>query len=105
MHWLDVRSPELQRMTGHPEAYKPFTTTFIYGSWDGQFIFDEPMITRAHLLAKRDATDPAVRDELIPVPTAARYSPAGFYPGAYRITYDATAREYRVALTQLAWRE
>jgi hypothetical protein len=105
LHWLDVRSPELQRMTGHPEAYKPFTTTFIYGSWDGQFIFDEPMITRAHLLAKRDATDPAVRDELIPVPTAARYSPAGFYPGAYRITYDAIAREYRVALTQLAWRE
>jgi hypothetical protein len=104
MHWLDVRSPELQGMTGHPEAYKPFTTTFIYGSWDGQFIFDEPMITRAYMVAKRDATDPAVRDELIPVSTAPRYSPAGFYPGAYRITYDARAKEYRVALTQLAWR-
>jgi hypothetical protein len=102
LHWLDVRSPELQGMAGHPEAFKPFTKTFIYGSWDGQFIFDEPMITRAYLLAKHDATDPSVRDELIPVPTAAHYSPAGYYPNAYRITYDAQAKEYRVALTQLA---
>jgi hypothetical protein len=105
LHWLDVRSPELQGMAGHPEAFKPFTKTFIYGSWDGQFIFDEPMITRAYILAKRDATDPSVRDELIPVSVPARRSPAGYYPGAYRITYDATAKEYRIALTQLQWRD
>ncbi|HEY4304518.1 MAG TPA: hypothetical protein VGM82_08635 [Gemmatimonadaceae bacterium] len=102
LHWLDVRSPELQGLGGHPEAFKPFTKTFIYGSWDGQFIFDEPMITKAYLLAKHDTNDPAVRDELIPVSTAAHYSPAGYYPGAYRITYDAQAKEYRVALTQLS---
>lgn len=102
LHWLDVRSPELQGLTGHPEAYQPFTKTFIYGSWDGQFIFDEPMITRAYIMSKKTATDPALRDELIPVPTAPRYSPAGFYPAAYRITYDAQAKEYRVALTQFA---
>jgi hypothetical protein len=102
LHWLDVRSPELQGMAGHPEAFKPFTKTFIYGSWDGQFIFDEPMITRAYLLEKHDSTDPTVRDELIPVPTAAHYAPAGYYPNAYRITYDAQAKEYRVALTQLS---
>ena len=102
LHWLDVRSPELQGMAGHPEAFKPFTKTFIYGSWDGQFIFDEPMITRAYLMSKHDETDPSKRDELIPVSTAAKYSPAGYYPGAYRITYDAQAKEYRVALTQLS---
>ena len=105
LHWLDVRSPELQRMTGHPEAFKPFTKTFIYGSWNGQFIFDEPMITRAYIMAKRDASDPAVRNEIVPVPTAQRYSPAGFYPSAYRIAYDARAREYRIALTQLSARQ
>jgi hypothetical protein len=104
LHWLDARSPELQMITGHPEAYKPFTKTFIYGSWDGQFIFDEPMITRAYILAKHDAADPAVRDELIPVPTAARYAPAGFYPSAYRIAYDSAAKEYHVAVTQFAKR-
>jgi hypothetical protein len=102
LHWLDVRSPELQGLTGHPENAKPFTTTFLYGSWDGVFIFDEPMITRAYMVAKKTATDAAVRDELIPVSTAAHYSPAGFYPSAYRITYDAQSKEYRVALTQLA---
>jgi len=51
------------------------------------------------------ATDPAVRDEVISVPTAPRYSPAGFYPSAYRISYDAAAKEYHVALTQLARHE
>jgi hypothetical protein len=105
VHWIDPRSPELQGMAGHPENYKPFTTTFIYGSWDGKFIFVEPMITRAHIMAKRDATDPAVRDQIIPVPTAQRYEPAGYYPSAYRIMYDAQAKEYRIAMTQLSWRE
>ena len=105
LHWLDVRSPELQKLTGHPEAWQPFTKTFLYGSWDGQYIFDEPMITRAYIAAKKAASDPAVRDEIVPVSTAQRYSPAGYYPSAYRIAWDAQAKEYRVGMTQLAWRQ
>lgn len=105
LHWLDVRSPELQMLTGHPEAFKPFTKTFIYGSWNGDFIFDEPMITRAYIISKRGAVDPAVVDEIVPVPAAQRYAPNGYYPNAYRITYDAKAKEYRIALTQLSWRD
>ena len=104
VHWIDVRSPELQKMMGKPELYQPFTKTFIYGSWAGRFTFVEPMITRAHIMAKRTATDPAVRDELVPVPTATEYSPAGYYPSAYRIAWDADAKEYRIAITQLAAR-
>jgi hypothetical protein len=105
VHWVDMRSPELQKMLGKPDAWRPFTTTFIYGSWAGRFTFLEPMITRAHILAKKTATDPAVRDEVIPVPTAQQYSPAGYYPAAYRIAWDAKTKEYRIALTQLAWRD
>jgi len=105
LHWLDVRSPELQKLTGNPAGYRPFTKTFIYGTWDGQFIFDEPMITRAYILEKKTATDPSVVDEVVPVPTAQKYSPAGFYPSAYRITWDAQQKEYRIALTQLNWKE
>lgn len=45
VHWVDVRTPELQGMLGNPAGYRPFTTTFIYGSWDGDFIFAEPMIS------------------------------------------------------------
>ena len=104
LHWLDVRSPELQNLTGHPELYQTFTKTFIYGSWDGAFIFEEPMITRAYILAKHDATEAAVRDEVIPVSTPQNYTPAGYYPSAYRITWDAQAKEYRIALTQMGWK-
>jgi hypothetical protein len=105
LHWLDTRSPELQMLAGNPEGHQAFTTTFIYGSWDGEFIFDEPMITRAYILAKKTATDPAVRDEVIPVSVAARHSPAGYYPDAYRIQWDPSIREYRVALTELVYRQ
>src|SRR6185436_1717365 len=61
LHWLDVRSPELQGMAGKPQDFKPFTKTFIYGSWNGEFIFDEPMITKAYLTSKKTATDAALR--------------------------------------------
>ena len=96
VHWSDVRSPELQGLLGNPAGYRPFTATFIYGSWDGKFIFSEPMITREFLLTKPDV--------VLPVGTAARYTPAGYYLSAYRIQYDAESKEYRVALTQLTWR-
>jgi hypothetical protein len=105
VHWVDVRSPELQGMMGKPEAYKPFTTTFIYGSWAGRYIFLEPMITRAYIMSKKTATDPTLRNELIPVPTPKEYSPAGYYPSAYRIAWDEPSREYRIAITQLSLRK
>ena len=105
VHWVDVRSPELQRLLNKPDAYKPFTATFIHGSWDGRVTFWEPMITRAHILEKKTAIDPAVLDQIIPIPTPTRYQAPGYYPSAYRITWDAKTKEYRIALTQLAWRE
>jgi Domain of unknown function (DUF5602) len=105
VHWSDVRSAELQKLLGKPEAFKPFTATFIHGSWRGQFHFWEPMITRAHILAKSTTDDPAVRDQVIPISTPTRYKVAGYYPSAYRITWDAEAQEYRIALTQLALRK
>jgi hypothetical protein len=105
IHWLDVRSPELQGALGNPAGYRPFTKTFLYGSWNGQVSFAEPMITRAYIMSKRGATDPAVRNEVTPVSTAGDYQISGYYPSAYRIAYDARAKEYRIALTQLAWHD
>lgn len=101
MHWIDVRTPEVQALAGKPEAYKPFTKTYIYGSWNGEFIFAEPMITRAYLLAKRETVDAAVRDETIAVPSA-KFGGAGFYPEAYRIRWNAETREYLISLTRFA---
>ena len=94
VHWLDVTSPELQPPTS--PSHRPFTHTFIHGSWDGHFIFDEPMITRAFLLSKPDIT--------VPLPQAAEVEAPGYYPTTYRILYDASAREYRIALGSLVKR-
>jgi hypothetical protein len=105
VHWADMRSPELQKLLGKPEANKPFTTTFLHGTWNGQVHFWEPMITHAFIVKKKATMDPAVRDQVIPLPLPAKYQSAGYYPGAYRITWDASAKEYRIALTQLAWRQ
>lgn len=93
VHWLDVTAPELQGLLGNPAGYQPFTKTFIYGSWNGQFIFVEPMVTRAYLLSQPDVTTP------IRVPALHPHS--GWYPTAYRVSYDAHAKEYLVALTRL----
>jgi hypothetical protein len=97
LHWIDTNSPEL------PPRSQPFTATFIVGSWDGKVIFDEPMITRDFILAQRDAA--TASNEVIPVPAAQRYSPAGFYMSGYRVNYDAQAGEYRIALTGLSHRD
>lgn len=96
VHWFDVTAPELQGLFGHPEAYQPFTKTFIYGSWDGQFTFYEPMVTRAYLLSQPDV--------LTPIAVPARYPQPGWYPTAYRVSYDAQAKEYLIALTGLVAR-
>ena len=93
VHWLDVRSPELQALLGNPAGYQPFTKTFIYGSWNGQFTFVEPMVTLAYLRTQPDVTSP------ISVP--AQYAEPGWYPTSYRVTYDAQAKEYRVALSSM----
>jgi hypothetical protein len=105
VHWPDVRAPELQKILGKPEAYKPFTTTFLHGTWNGQVHFWEPMITHAFLVKKHATKDPAMRDQVIPLPVPAKYQKPGYYPAAYRITWDDEAKEYRVALTNLTWRE
>lgn len=103
LHWMDVRTPELQGLMGAPEKAQPFTKTFIYGSWDGRFVFAEPMITRAYILAKRSATDPLVRDERIAISVPARVQTPGYYPTAYRIAWDEAEQVYRVALTDFRW--
>jgi hypothetical protein len=96
LHWIDVRSPEWQILLGNPTAFQPFTRTLIYGSWAGEITFIEPMVTRAWLLTRTEET--------IPFPVPAVVPEAGWYPTAYRITYDARRREYRVGILSFVWR-
>lgn len=43
-----------------------------------------------------------MRDEIVPIPTSAAFPAGTFRPDAYRITWDARARAYRIALTTVA---
>lgn len=86
LHWTDSTAAEFHG--------QPFTRTFINGSWNGAFTFLEPMVTRAYLL-----THP---DDLIPVRSTSQHALAGYYPKAYRVSWDAADSEWHVALASLA---
>lgn len=51
----------------------------------------------AHLLRRTN--------EAIPIPQPARYPKPGWDRAAYRISYDAQKKEYRVAIVDFTWRE
>jgi hypothetical protein len=88
VHWIDPTSPEFNG--------QPFTTTFIYGSWNGKLIFAEPMITKALIESKKTITTP--------IGVAKSYSQPGRYPSSYTIRWNEVAKQYEVALTGLVTR-
>jgi hypothetical protein len=88
LHWIDTKAPELNGQT--------FSKTFIYGSYDGRFIFVEPMITKAYLDSHPNATTP--------IPQPAKWAIAAYYPTTYTVAYDPTAKEYRITLGGLTQR-
>jgi hypothetical protein len=88
-HWVNPLSKELQ---GHS-----FTTTFLYGSYDGRLVFAEPMIAKSFLETKTNVT------ELIKLP--AKYARADiYYPTKYSVRYDPIKKEYTVALEGMTLR-
>ena len=88
VHWVDPKSPELNG--------KPFTSTFIYGSWNGEIIFAEPMLTKEFLESKQNV--------LVSLPEPDRYGKPGYYPTSYSVRWDPATKEYRIALTGLTRR-
>ncbi len=89
LHWADGAAPEF--------GGQPFVKTFIYGSYDGAFIFAEPMITKAYLESKPSGT-------VTPVKVPAQYAKSGYHPTSYTIAYDAATKEIKVALSGLTQR-
>jgi len=84
-HAIDPSSPEFNKL--------PFTKTFIYGFYDGQMVFLEPMIAKAFLETKPSVTD------RIKLPKS--YSTHASYPTAYSVKYNAIQREYEISLESL----
>ncbi|HEY9623693.1 MAG TPA: DUF5602 domain-containing protein [Crinalium sp.] len=83
-HWINPQAPEFQ---GAPHG---FDHTFVYGFYNGNLDFLEPMISKTALEQHQTF------DEAIARP--ARYSSTRAYPGRYSASYDTQAHEFRIAL-------
>lgn len=88
-HAVDTATPELHG--------QPFTQTFIYGYYNGQMNFIEPMVTLEYLKTKPNFST------AVKVPQA--YNKSGFFPTRYSISHDPVRQEYSVALDSLTWRK
>lgn len=89
MHWTNPAAPE--------NNVQPFTHTFIYGSYDGTFMLNEPMVTKAYLETKPAAV-------VTPLKLPAQYATHGYQATSYTVAYDSGTKEYRVALSGLVLR-
>lgn len=88
-HWIDPASPEFNNQS--------FTKTFIYGFYDGNMVFVEPMVTKAFLETRPNTTD------IIKLP--AKYPKKGYYPTRYSVKYDVTAKEFTLSLEGMTFRQ
>lgn len=87
-HWVYKNAHEFH---GHA-----FTSTFIYGSYNGHVTFLEPMVSKAFLETKPDLTEP--------VKQPAKFEKSGYYPSTYTVKYNPQTREYTVTLLGLTLR-
>jgi hypothetical protein len=85
VHWTDTLSAEFH---GHP-----FDRTFIYGFYQGQMVFVEPMITIAYLESQPNLS--------MPVKQPAAFQQPGSYPRAYSVREDASGQSVRISLDSL----
>lgn len=87
-HWADLTSKEFNG--------QPFDRTFIYGSYNGRFIFHEAMVTLEFFKSKQNFSDK--------IKQQTKVQRDGYYPQKYSVTYDATTKIYTVSLDQLSLR-
>jgi len=88
-HWADLLSPEFNGGV--------FTKTFILGTYDGNVIFFEPMITRDYLLSHPN--------DLVTLRQPQAYQRDGYYATQYKVSYSHSPKEYTVALLNLVHHE
>jgi hypothetical protein len=90
-HLLDSRSPELV------DPSTPFTRTFIFGAFDSELIFWEPMITFDFLRRTSDAC--------FEIRQPAAYRKSGYYPTQYCIRTLTGSNQHTVSLEGFVYAE
>jgi len=87
-HWMDVTAPEFNGGT--------FTKSFVYGSYDGNVVFYQPLVSKA-FLEKNTYSAADIRQPQY-------YSPRNtYYPTKYRIAHDPVTGNYFVSLSGFEW--
>ena len=96
---LDAQSPgmgnHLIDRTGPEFHGKPFTHTFIYGTWNRAMTFYEPMITRDYLAGLVDRSG---KNTCQPIKRPAAYQRAGWYPTKYCMRYRDNRDEITISM-------
>jgi hypothetical protein len=87
-HWSDTTAEEFHG--------KPFTQTFIYGSYNGKFVFHEPMIALSYLKGKPNITIPVKQQNIV--------QESGYYPKSYAIKFDEDNKIYTISLNGLTYK-
>ncbi|GAA4487353.1 DUF5602 domain-containing protein [Rhodococcus olei] len=67
------------------------------GSWDGSYIFLEPMMTRDWMLTKQSVDQPVSQPQV--------YARSGYYPTTYSVRHDEASNEYVVELGGMTLRQ
>lgn len=78
-----------------------YTTNFIYGSYDSEMTFLEPMEALSFLEDMRDGN---VGDFTSAIGSASNYQSAGLYPKEYSVSYDADEGAFQIELSNLVMR-
>jgi hypothetical protein len=86
-HMVDLSSPEFNG--------GEFANTFIFGTWDGDLTFWEPMITVDFLMSVRHKCFRFENPEAAPE--------AGWYPGKYCVEYNPGHDQYTITLREFEW--
>ena len=89
VHWVDITSPEFNG--------QPFTSTILYGTYDGKVTFLEPMITMAVIESGSTVHKDIRQPE--------KFSPTGkYYPTKYSVWYDSRTDKHYVSLHDMVLR-
>jgi hypothetical protein len=84
-HWVDATDPVF--------AGQPFEAVMIYGAWDGEMIFVEPMVTRDLLASRREFGGSVGQPARVAEPVA--------LPNAWSVSFDAERSVHVVSIDAL----
>jgi hypothetical protein len=81
-HWDDPTSPQFNG--------QPFTSTFIYGTYNGKVTFYEPMITVDYIKS--------TASKYFPIKQATKFGKTGYYAREYGLRKNPAKRQYEVVI-------